>query len=335
MINRKIATIGEALVDWVCLDKTLDLYEAKQFIKVPGGAPTNVAIGLAKLNYPVQLIGGFSKDVFGKWLKEFISSFDIDISLSIDIQDSNTRHAYILTDKSGGRVLKGFTMQQCADSMIDFDKIDLDTISESPLVYFGSLLQVDEKSRFTLSNIINTINTNNIIFYDPNLRLCMWPDKDEAIKIISDTFKMVDIVKLSEDEISLITGTDNIETAARKIFYAYNLKLLVVTLGSKGSFYINKQGFGNVRPFKVETIEETGAGDGFVAGVLGSMFDLIAENYSPDIDLNIFVENLTGKDMENILLRANAIGALTTTKPGATAALPTREELDIFLESRA
>ena len=335
MENKKITTIGESLIDWVCLDKTTDLYEATEFIKAAGGAPANVAVGLAKLNYPVQFIGGFSQDLFGKWLKEFLSSYNVDITNSIDIEHSNTRNAYILTNKNGNRVLKGFSTYSCADSMIDIKDINIDAIANSPIVYFGSLLQANETSRYTVNNIINAVVTDNLIVYDPNLRMCLWDNIESAVKVITETFNMVDIVKLSDDEISLITGNKDIEQAAKTLLYNYNLKLLVVTLGNKGSYYINKNCNGFVMPFKVEPVEMTGAGDGFVAGLLGGLYDLITEKKGKYSNIDQLILDLPKEILENIIKRANAIGALTTTKPGATSALPTREDLEKFFISQS
>lgn len=335
MENKKITTIGECLIDWVCLDKTTDLYEATTFIKAQGGAPANVAVGLAKLNYPVKFVGGFARDLFGTWLKESLSSHHVDISMSVDIPNSNTRNAYILTDKNGNRVIKTFSVFSCADSMIELKHIDFDDIANSPLIYMGSLLQASEASRFTVSNIINAIETDNIIVYDPNLRLCLWKSTEEAIKTITETFYMVDVVKLSADEIELITGIDKLEVAAQKVYNDYNLKLLVITSGHKGSYYINKQGSGFVKPFKVESVETTGAGDAFVAGLLSGLFDLIVKDQQKCSGLKSLIANLSSETLEKILLKANALGALTTTKPGATSALPTREELESFLQNQS
>ncbi|MEW5821994.1 MAG: carbohydrate kinase [Cyanobacteriota bacterium] len=332
MEKKKITTIGEALIDWVCLDKTTDLYEATNFLKAPGGAPANTAVGLAKLNYPVQFLGGFSSDIFGVWLKEFLSSYSVDISISITIPESNTRNAYVLTDKNGNRVFKGFSKYCCADSMMNFQDVNIDTITESPIVYFGSLLQASESSRFTISNIINSLRSDNITVYDPNLRPFLWNNLDEAIRVIKDTLSVVDIVKLSDDEIELIFKKDNIEEASKEIFEEYNLKLLVITLGSKGSYYINKQGSGFVKSYKVESVEVTGAGDAFVAGLLGGLYDVIIEEQADYTSLDLLIDKLSCKKIESIMKRANAIGALTTTKHGATSALPTREELEKFFE---
>lgn len=331
MKSNKITSIGEALVDWVCLDRTLDLNKAKDFVKAFGGAPANLAVALAKLDYPVQFLGGFSGDAFGRWIKEYLASYGVDLSISLDIPDSNTRNAYVLTNPNGERVLKGFTLSNCADSLLYIDKINLDAIKTSPIVYFGSLLQADVNCRETIRQIVSSIGKDSIKVYDPNLRLCLWPSTETAISVIKETIQSVDILKLSDDEICLVSPCEDIEVAARSIFNEYNLKLLVVTLGCNGSFYINKSGSGFVKPFCVETVELTGAGDGFVAGLLGGLYDYFLKE-SPNLtNLNNILENISCQKLEEIMQRANAIGALTTTKPGATLALPTRMELDNFL----
>lgn len=320
MQNKKIVIFGEALVDWTCLNKTLDLNKANEFMKLPGGAPANVSVGLAKLGYPVCFAGGFSDDVLGKWLKEYLTAFNVDLSISQDIENSNTRCAYVLTDETGNRVFKGFTKSMCADLMLDVEKIDLNILKESSIIYFGSIIQSEPSLRKGLTNILK--NTDNIKVYDPNLRLAVWNSQEEAVSVIKETINYVDILKLSDDEVNLISGIENdIEAAAKKVFDEYDLKLLVITMGDKGSFFIdgNKQGF--VKPFKVESYEMTGAGDGFVSGLLSGIYDN-------------GIKNLTKEQIIDILTRANAIGALATTKPGAMTALPTKTELEEFLSAK-
>ncbi|OGI04812.1 MAG: hypothetical protein A2Y25_04290 [Candidatus Melainabacteria bacterium GWF2_37_15] len=325
MKNGKIISIGEVLVDWTCLNKTLDLNEANEFIKLPGGAPANVAVGLAKQGYPVQFIGGFSQDIFGEWLKNHLNSLNVDVSHSQTIENAGTRCAYVLTDKNGNRVFKGFSKSLCADTMLEYDKIDLNNLKNASIIYFGSFIQACEKSRNVIKRILENTKNDNIKVYDPNLRPAVWSSVEEAVNVIKQTIKYVDVLKLSDDEVNLVSGIENnIESAAEKVFNEYSLKLLVITMGEKGSFYINKNGRGYVQPFKVPSVEMTGAGDGFVSGLIGGIYEYInTENQD--------IENIASEEISFILTKANAVGALATIKPGAMSALPTRKELEEFL----
>ncbi len=312
MINKPIISIGEVLIDWTCLNKTLDLNKANEFIKLPGGAPANVAVGLAKLGYPVYFMGGFAADLFGDWLKEYLTALNVEVSLSQTIEDANTRCAYVLTDENGNRVFKGFSKSMCADSMIDCRKIDKKALKNAKIIYFGSFIQACPNTRDVIKNILENTKGHNIKVYDPNLRLAVWSSPDEALEVIKETINYVDILKLSDDEVNLISGIDNdIEKAAQKVFNDYELKLLVITMGKGGSFYINHDGSGFVKPFKVNSVEMTGAGDGFVSGLIAGIYD--------------------NEEITAVLTKANAIGALATTKPGAMSALPTKAELEEFL----
>ncbi len=336
----KITCIGEVLIDWTCLDKTLDLNKANDFIKAPGGAPANVAVALAKVSKPVQFLGGFSTDLFGGWLKSYLTQFGVDVSAAPDVPKSNTRSAYVLTDEKGNRVFKGFSNESCADVMIDFNMIDMDDLKNSSMIYFGSLLQSQELTRNTIAKVLEFLGTDNSKYlkvYDPNLRMALWPDVDTAMGVIKKTIKKVDILKLSDDEIDLVTGIkDNIEAAAQKVFETYdNIKLLVVTMGPNGSYFINKNGKGFVKPFKVDSVEMTGAGDAFVAGLLGGLHDFLSENNGQNGNLAEILETLSAERLQKILTSANAMGALATTKPGAMSALPTTAELDKFLAIKA
>ena len=324
MKNAKIISIGEVLVDWTCLNKTLDLNEANEFIKLPGGAPANVAVGLAKQGYPVQFIGGFAQDIFGEWLKSHLNSLNVDVSHSQTV-DASTRCAYVLTDKDGNRVFKGFSRSLCADTMLDYDKLDLNNLKNASIIYFGSFIQSCKNSRNVISKILQDTKNHNIKIYDPNLRPAVWSSIEEAINVIKQTIKYVDVLKLSDDEVNLVSGIENnIEAAAEKVFNEYSLKLLVITMGEKGSFYINKNDKGYVQPFRVPSVEMTGAGDGFVSGLIGGIYDYINTKDQG-------IEDISSDEIRYILTKANAVGALATIKPGAMSALPTRKELEEFL----
>ncbi|MDO8056857.1 MAG: PfkB family carbohydrate kinase, partial [Candidatus Hermodarchaeota archaeon] len=62
-----VVCLGELLVDLIA-DKPGRLSEVSSFQKCPGGAPANVAVGIARLGTPCGFIGKVGADVFGKFL---------------------------------------------------------------------------------------------------------------------------------------------------------------------------------------------------------------------------------------------------------------------------
>jgi fructokinase len=119
------------------------------------------------------------------------------------------------------------------------------------------------------------------------------------------------IVKVSDEELEFLTGEQNPGALWRE-----GMMLIVVTHGAGGAtIYTRRERFFSPG-FVVQAVDTTGAGDGFVAGLMHGIL-----TYGDD-----FVRHL-----DEIARFANAVGALTTTKRGAIPALPTRAEVEAFL----
>jgi fructokinase len=333
MTLSSIVCLGEALIDWVCLNPSLNLAEAAEFTRAPGGAPANVAVGLAKLGYPVQFIGGMSADVFGDYLQNVLTAYGVDTRFMPVIPNSNTRHAYVLTDENGNRVFKGFSLYANADSLLEPDHIPVSVLQNAQLLYVGSVLQASPVTANTINSVLEQFAAlPGISVYDPNYRAPLWNSEANAFEVITHTATKVDVVKLSDDEITKLTGMSDIEMAAHAFWKQLpSCRLLVVTCGGDGSFFLNSQGSGFVASFPVNALEMTGAGDGFVAGLMGSLSDWLNAQPAGPSEWKAALSDMKPDVLKHILLRANAVGALATLKPGAMSSLPTKQELTDFL----
>ncbi len=160
---------------------------------------------------------------------------------------------------------------------------------------------------------------NLLVSYDPNLRLALWPDAAAAKEGMLSVWEQADIIKVSDEELVFLTGKSDIDKAVEGLWHDH-LQLMVVTLGKSGSRYYTPDYMGEVSGFNVKSIDTTGAGDGFVAGLL---FGLLQhpEDWQEESRL------------QAICRLANAVGALTTTERGAIPALPTLEKVHQFLQS--
>ena len=84
-------------------------------------------------------------------------------------------------------------------------------------------------------------NNGTIISYDPNYRASLWDSQEEACKWMRSILEYADIVKVSEEEIELLTGYTDVRKAAESIT-EYGAKIVLITLGEKGSFvYLQDQ----------------------------------------------------------------------------------------------
>jgi len=129
------------------------------------------------------------------------------------------------------------------------------------------------------------------------------------------------VVKINEDELRLLTGTDDPDAGGAALLAA-GPALVVITLGARGSAYRSATAAGFVPAFAVPTVDAIGCGDAFMAGVLVGLLGGAGGAWSQRLD---------DAYLRPILRYANAVGALTATREGALPALPTVAEVEAFL----
>ena len=155
--------------------------------------------------------------------------------------------------------------------------------------------------------------------FDPNLRESLWASLDEMKSVVMDAVALADVLKFSEEELTLLTNTDSLEKAFEKITALYPEKLIIITLGKDGALYHLAGKKDVVAGKALKPIDTTGAGDAFVGGLLAGLSQ--HENWR---DSDVLVR---------IIRQANACGALATTAKGAMSALPNKNQLTEFLEN--
>jgi fructokinase len=315
-----VVTLGELLIDFVPTVSDVSLIEAPAFKKAPGGAPANVAAGLAKLGTSCAFLGKVGDDPFGHFLEKTLSDLGVDTRGLIFSNQARTALAFVSLRGDGEREFM-FYRHPSADMLYTEQEVNYELITNAKIFHLGSISLICDPSRSATLAALNAARENNVLVsYDPNLRLALWPDADAAQDGMLSIWKEADLIKVSEEELLFLTGLDDIDDAVDVLWHE-NLKLLVVTLGRAGCRYFTPGFKGSVEGIKAKAIDTTGAGDGFVAGMLKGISD------HPEALKN---EAL----IRDVCLYANAVGALTTTQLGAIPALPTAQELKAFLESQ-
>jgi len=312
--------LGELLIDFVPTVTGTGLTDAPAFIKAPGGAPGNVAVGLARLGVKSAFMGKVGDDAFGHFLADTLAEAGIDVSPLRFSSEARTALAFVSLRSDGEREFM-FYRHPSADMLFTPREVDMDAISRAKLLHFGSISLIGEPSRSaTLYAVDAARAAGGLVSYDPNLRLPLWPDADAARKGLLLGLSKAHIVKLSDDESEFLTGLSDLKAACQALWHE-DLKLMVVTRGRAGCVYFTPNFTGMVESFTVEAVDATGAGDGFVAGLLQG---LLAD---PSV-----VQDETR--LRELCRFANAVGALATTERGAIPALPDRERVREFLSSR-
>ncbi|XP_041002715.1 probable fructokinase-7 [Juglans microcarpa x Juglans regia] len=318
--NSLVVCFGEMLIDFVPTVGGVSLAEAPAFKKAPGGAPANVAVGISRLGGSSAFIGKVGDDEFGYMLADILKQNNVDNSGMRFDHNARTALSFVTLRADGEREFL-FFRHPSADMLLHESELDIDLIKQARIFHYGSISLIDEPCRSThLAAMSIARKSGCILSYDPNLRLPLWPSAEAARNGILNIWDQADIIKISEDEITFLTGGDDPyddNVVLKKLFHP-NLKLLVVTEGSEGCRYYTKEFRGRVAGVKVKPVDTTGAGDAFVSGILNSLAS----------DLNLIQDE---KRLREALAFANACGALTVIERGAIPALPTKEAVLQFL----
>lgn len=312
-VSPLVVCFGELLIDFVPTVNGVSLADAPAFKKAPGGAPANVAVGIARLGGSSAFIGKVGEDEFGRMLVDILKENNVEHKgMRFDL-GARTALAFVTLKADGEREFM-FFRNPSADMLLTESELDVDLIQQAKIFHYGSISLITDPCKSAhLAAMKIARDTGSILSYDPNLRLPLWPSASEAREGILSIWDKADLIKVSEEEVGFLTGGADPfdDTVVRNLFHP-NLKLLLVTEGQQGCRYYTKDFSGRVKGLAVEAVDTTGAGDAFVSGILSQLAK----------DLTLLQKE---EGLREALKFANACGAITVTERGAIPALPTRE----------
>lgn len=309
-----VVALGELLIDFTPVHSAQ--HEEILYKRNPGGAPANVLAAVSKLGGKGAFIGKVGRDSFGYYLQEVLDDISVETQ-GLKLCDAHgTTLAFVHLNEKGDRSFT-FYRDPGADTQLCKEEVEYSFIDHAHIFHFGSLSMTAEPAReATLAAVTYAKEKGKIISYDPNWRPLLWRNDTEAYNGMQAGLQFADIVKLSEEELVFLTGQRDLEQGGRALLQM-GVKLVLVTLGPKGCYYVHKSGVGHIATYDTKVIDTTGAGDAFLGGVL---YQITRGRYN--------VEEMNRQDLEHILDFANAVGALCTTKSGAIPAMPLWEEVE-------
>lgn len=307
-----ITAIGEILID---LTQTgINEAGVPQFSANPGGAPANVAVAASRLGAKTAFLGKVGNDGFGAYLRQVLSDNGVD-RRGLRTGDLHTTMAIVSVDETGER---SFRFVRGADRELPPEGVDEDEVLRSKILHFGSVSLTAGLSRNATIFAARTAHRNGgLVSYDPNYRPALWNNPAEAAEWMTIPLPLVDIIKLAEEELPLITGTTDLEEGSR-VLEERGISLIMVTLGSQGVFCRWKGETWKQPGIPVKVADTNGAGDTFLGAVLSR---LCKREQAP-------LEGLERSELEDILAFANRAAAFTCSRSGAIPAMPTLAELE-------
>ncbi|MGS3270629.1 aminoimidazole riboside kinase [Klebsiella michiganensis] len=304
-MNAKVWVLGDAVVDL--------LPESEgRLLQCPGGAPANVAVGVARLGGSSGFIGRVGDDPFGRFMRHTLQQEQVDVShMRLDHQ-RRTSTVVVDLDDQGERTFT-FMVRPSADLFLVEE--DLPQFTANQWLHVCSIALSAEPSRSTTFAAMEKIKrAGGRVSFDPNIRPDLWQDQELLHACLDRALNLANVVKLSEEELVFISGSDDLDRGIASVTERYQPELLLVTQGKAGVLAAFQQQFTHFSARPVVSVDTTGAGDAFVAGLLAS---LAANGMPTDISA-----------LEPTIALAQTCGALATTAKGAMTALPWQHDLN-------
>lgn len=314
-----VVCLGELLIDFVPEPGTKP-GEIGSFRAAAGGAPANVAVGLARLGTSAAFMGQVSEDMLGRHLAATIAGFGVDVSPLRFTRRARTMIAFVALAADGEREFL-FYRDPSADTLFAPEQVDEAAIVRARALHFGSISLIAEPSRAATLHAVGLARRHGLLVsYDPNLRLALWPDAAAARSGMMLGLSHAAMVKIAEEEVCFLSAMDDPVRGARALLHA-DIALMLVTRGAAGCLWVTRDAAGEVAGFPVAAVDTTGAGDAFMAGALAGV---LAAGEVPQEPARL----------DAICRFANAMGAITTTGRGAIPALPERAAVEAFLAAQ-
>nr|CAD1838973.1 unnamed protein product [Ananas comosus var. bracteatus] len=241
--------MGEAIVDMVATEAGATLAEAEVFAARPGGAPANVAAAAARLAGggagAAAFVGKVGDDAFGRMVAGALRRCGVDARASPPTPPRAPASPSSPASRRRARLpLLPPPQRRHAPHP---RRTPLPLISMATIFHFGSISLIAEPCRSAqLRAMAVAAEGGALLSYDPNLRLQLWASPEEARRTIMSVWGLADIAKVSKSELEFLTerrdglpADDDFDAAAMEL-WSSNLKLLIVTLGSKGCRYYAK-----------------------------------------------------------------------------------------------
>lgn len=322
---RTLYSIGEVLIDFIPLQKGRALKDVVSFERAPGGAPANVAAAVAILGGRSKMITKLGADAFGDFLLEKLEETGVDTSHVIRTNEANTGLAFVSLREDGERDFS-FYRKPSADLLLTADEVDESLFEAGDILHFCSVDLVESPMKQAHTKAIQSAKESGaLISFDPNVRLPLWNSPHACRETILSFIPKAHIVKISDEELTFITGIEDEDQAIASLFVG-NVETVIYTKGAAGAMLYVRDITIDSGGYSVDVQDTTGAGDAFIGALLYRLMEAGTDQQT--------LQTVLIRDGQSILSFANAAGAITTTGKGAISSLPSKKQINDIMKTR-
>jgi fructokinase len=304
------AALGELVIDLI---PAPGAGGERHFAACPGGAPGNVAAGLARLDVGTMMLSKVGPGGFGDLLIETLKGAGVATLGVVRSAFEPTALAVVTLTAQGDRDFVLYR-QGCADANFSAADLPVDRLRRCRLLHVGSLSLATPVSAAAQRRAIACIREQGgLVSADVNLRPALWKDPEAMRATGMEAASSADVLKVSAEEVELLTGSRDIKAGARALWHP-KLQLLAVTRGEAGAILFTRDHCVEVPGFKVEVVDTVGCGDAFMAALLAGLLEHGGLAF-------------TERNLAALGGFACAAGAAMAGVKGAMAAMPRRADI--------
>ena len=313
----RVLCFGEALIDMLA-------EPTGRYRPCAGGAPANVAVALAKLGVEASFIGMLAEDAFGDLLLAELGSAGVATDQVVRTGAANTALAFVSLGAQGERRFS-FYRPPAADLLFRAGHFKPERFRDAAAFHCCSNSLTEAGiAEATLHGVQLAREAGALISVDVNYRAGLWPTHADARPRIWSLLREADVVKLSADELAYLAEPLRDEAAAIAELWAGRCRWLLITDGPALIRHLTRDTEDTADTYEVESVNTTGAGDAFMAGILAGLAQTRAEGFAAFL--------ASAEQVDGTLRLAAACGALAVTRHGAFEAMPTLAEVDDLME---
>ncbi len=282
----------------------------------PGGAPGNVAVGLARLGHKALMLSRVGDDAFGRLIVNALQTYGVDVSGIAFSREEKTALSVVTLGEDGDRAFM-FYHDHPADLHIDPKTVTHREIVQAKILHIGVLPLSAAQSGAAQRKAMDIADASRLpISCDVNFRPDLWSDRSAMLAAGRFIISRSAIVKVSEEELLALGGTGTLDEKVAALWHD-KLELFSVSLGAQGAVLYSREGKHTCAAFAVNAIDTTGAGDAYTAAVLSG-----------------YLKDGLEQSLEELVKSACAAGALATTKKGAMESLPNSTDIKQLLNQQ-
>jgi 5-dehydro-2-deoxygluconokinase len=306
----EVLTLGRSSVDLYPEQHNVPLADVSTFRKSIGGSPTNVAVAAARLGRKAALINRVGNDAFGAYIRQGLRNFGVHDEFITTDPDLLTPVVFCELMPPAEPSIYFYREPRGPDMNISIDDLPVDAIRSVPLFWTAGSRFAEEPSRSAAMEALRLRNRQAHTVIDLDYRPMFWESPEQAAEAISPVIDLCTVAVGNKDECEIAVGTRVPNEAADRMLER-GVSIAIVKQGAEGVMVATAESRTVIDPIRVPVVCGLGAGDAFGGSLCHGL--------------------LAGWDPAEIVLRANAAGAIVAGRLMCSDEMPTPSEIDHLL----